>query len=110
MIRPEWVNILGLDYQIIYCTAASEVDIQGREACEGQIDFWTRTIRIYDDGARAEQDILRTLLHEVIHGIAEELKLKLSQDNQHDDLDRLSLALADMLTRNGWLRDELPKR
>ena len=95
------VNILGVEYSISYVDSPSEVDLFKRESLWGQIDYWTRTIRIYDNGLTAA-DIMQTLIHEVLHGIAEALKLKLRDEDQHDDLDLLSLALADVFSRNGW--------
>lgn len=104
MMKPKSVNILGVEYSITYVDSPSEVDIYKRQACWGQIDYWTRTIRIYDNG-RQEEDILHSVLHETLHGITEALKLELRKDEHHDELDLLALALADVLTRNGWLRD-----
>ena len=100
-MKPTSVNILGVDYSITYVDSPSDVDIYKRESAWGQIDYWTRSIRIYDNG-RSAQDIAHSLLHEVLHGIAEALKLSLRQADQHDDLDLLALALADVMHRNGW--------
>ena len=102
-MRPKTVNILGIVYTIDYKDAPSDVDIHRREAVWGQIDYWTRTIRIYD-GGRSDIDIWETILHETLHGIAEALKLKsLSAGDNHDDLGILALALTDVLFRNGWM-------
>jgi hypothetical protein len=101
--KPDAVVILGVRYAIIYADKPSEVDIFRRESLWGQIDHWTRTIRVYDK-ERATEDILHTILHEALHGIAQQLHLKsLDDKDHHDELDILSLALADMLMRNGWL-------
>ena len=102
-MRPEKVNIVGVKYTIEYKDKPSDVDIFRRKSLWGQIDFWTRTIRVYD-GGRSDSDIWETIFHEVLHGIAEALKLKsLGDDNNHDELSILALALADVLFRNGWL-------
>jgi len=77
-------------------------DIYKRDSLWGQIDYWTRTIRIYDNDRRLE-DIFHSLLHEVLHGISSALKLKLRDENMHDELDILSLALTDVIFRNGWI-------
>lgn len=105
-MRPTMVNIVGIEYTIEYKDKASDVDIHGREAIWGQIDYWTRTIRVYD-GGRSDTDIWETILHEVLHGIAEGLKLKsLADSDNHDDLGVLALALTDVLFRNGWMGSE----
>jgi hypothetical protein len=102
MMKPEHVNILGVEYAVTYVDKPSDVDLYKRESLWGQIDYWTRTIRVYDKD-RPRPDVFQTLLHEILHGIAEELKLVLSKDEYHDDLDILAIALTDVLFRNGWI-------
>lgn len=102
-MKPKIVNILGKEYAITYVTNPAEVDIYRRESLWGQIDFWTRTIRIYDLD-RTESDVWETVVHEVLHGIAEALNLKALQgEAQHDDLSILAVALTDVLIRNKWI-------
>lgn len=102
-MKPSKVNIVGIDYTIVYTDTPSDVDIFRRTSMWGQIDFWTRTIRIYD-GGRAEEDIMQSVFHEVLHGIADAMKLKnLQGDGHHDELDILALALVDVLYRNEWM-------
>jgi len=104
-MKPETVNILGKVYKIEYVDKPSDVDIYKRESLWGQIDFWTRTIRIYDNG-RTDADLWETLIHEVLHGIASELNLSsLEKDENHDELDCLGIALTDVLFRNGWIKE-----
>ena len=103
MNKPNSVNVLGVEYQITYVDRPSDVDIYKRASLWGQVDYWTRTIRIYDNG-RPIEDIWQTIFHEVIHCIANELKLKaMSKDDNHDELDVMALALTDVLFRNGWM-------
>jgi hypothetical protein len=106
-MKPEKVNILGIEYSIAYVDKPSEVDIYKRESLWGQIDYWTRTIRIYDN-ERPVADVFQAVLHEVLHGIAEALKLELNKPERHDELDLIALALADVFFRNGWLPSGLP--
>lgn len=103
-MKPSSVIILGRWYAIAYVDNPAEVDMYKRQSLWGQIDYWTRTIRIYDAG-RPIEDITETLLHEILHGIAEELHLKSFKNAaNHDELDLLALALSDVLFRNEWIR------
>lgn len=103
-MKPTEVNVLGVRYQVQYVTNPAEVDIYKRESLWGQCDYWTRTIRVYDN-ARPIEDIWQTLLHELLHAMAEGLHLKtLSDKANHDELDVPALALTDMLIRNDWLK------
>ena len=106
MDKPDKVNICGVEHTIEYCDNAAEVDIFKRDTMWGQIDYWTRTIRVYDNGQPIE-DIWETIIHEVIHGIEHALKLHCFEDSnreQTDDMMRFSVGLADTLIRNGWLK------
>lgn len=103
-MKPDTVNILGITYGITYVDKPSEVDIFKRNSLWGQIDYWTRTIRIYDNG-RADEDVWETVIHEVLHGIASELKLHAFDSNDnHDELGLVALALTDVLFRNDWIK------
>lgn len=100
------MNILGKEYKIEYSTKRCEVDPHGFECLWGQVELHSRTIRVYDCG-RETGDVLDIILHEAIHAIADELKIKLfDSDRGHDDLSILATALADTLTRNGWIRED----
>lgn len=102
-MRPENIYILGRNYKIEYVNNPAEVDIFKRESLWGQIDYWTRTIRVYDNG-RADFDVMETIIHEILHGIEVDLKLKCFKDDKgHEELGILAVALSDVLVRNNWL-------
>ncbi len=101
-MKPEQLCILGKVYKITYHTNPAEVDIFKRQSLWGQVDYWTRTIRVYDNG-RHISDIFETIIHEIIEAIKEELNIK-SLQNNHDDLELLSIGLADTLLRNGFVK------
>ena len=62
-----------------------------------------RSIRIYS--GVPDQEVLQTIIHEVLHAIHDDLQLDCFKEAAgHKDLDRVALAMADVLTRNGWLR------
>lgn len=71
---PTEIKIFDITYKITYTDKPSEVDIFKRDSLWGQIDYWTRTIRIYNDGLSIN-DIWQTIWHEVLHGICDKLKL-----------------------------------
>ena len=106
MFRPDKVNICGIEYSIEYVDNPVNVDLYKRDSMWGQIDSWTQSIRIYDNG-KNNAECMQSLIHEVLHGIADKLKLSsLQDDDNHDDLDVLSLALYDVFTRNEWFSFE----
>jgi len=102
MELPRRVVILGKPYTIEYVDNPAEVDTLKRKALWGQIDYWSRTIRVYKD-KRELEDVWETIIHEVLHGILTELQIKALRE-QEDDIALLSLGLTDTLIRNGWLR------
>ena len=105
-MKPKKVNILGVEYKVIYCDKPSDVDHMGRESLWGGMDPWTRIIRIYDNG-RPDEDIWQTIIHEVLHAIDDSLHLNIDKEDKGDErLDMLALALTDVLFRNKWIRNE----
>ena len=106
LLKPEKVNILGVEYQIEYVDNPAEVDRNKRESLWGQIDYWGRTIRVYVCD-RPEEDVFKTILHEILHGIETALKLKcFDGDRGHEEMDILAIALTDTLFRNGFIERE----
>lgn len=102
-MRPTSINILGKVYSVEYVDKPSDVDIYHRQSLWGQIDHWTHSIRVYDSGDNG-QEILDTILHEVLHGIVWALKMDDSKVDDETTVSLLAMALADVMTRNGWLR------
>ena len=103
-MKPESVNILGVKYTIEYVDRPSEVDYHKRESLWGQVDYWTRTIRIYDNG-RPLEDIWQTIWHEVLHSLAEALYIESLQGQENESkVDILATAISDTLFRNGWVK------
>lgn len=106
-MKPTEVTILGKRYSITYFDKPSEVDRNGRDSLWGQIDFWTNSIRIYDNKTTEEQ-LWETIFHEILHGIITELNIKgkidrTEKEGHEDIVSLLALALVDILFRNGWL-------
>ncbi len=106
-MKPDRVIILSKEYTITYLDNPAEVDLYKRRSLWGEVDLWTRTIRVYDNG-RTVADLWETILHEVIHALSEELHIPGLHGDCHEKeeaVDLLGLALADTLLRNGWLKE-----
>ena len=100
-MKPQSVNIFSKEYEIIYCDKTSDVDSEGRKALWGQLDSWTHTIRICAPDGFSDGEIWDSLIHEIIHAIKKDLKL----NDEEEKTGLLAMGLADVLLRNGWLKD-----
>lgn len=111
---PTSLEVGGITYKIEYVDSASDTDLERRESLWGQIDYWTRTIRILKKN-RTVKDIQHTVFHEMIHAISQQYKLNLENketavdkniatDDESSFIDVFSLILFDTLTRNGWIK------
>jgi len=100
-MKPETLNILGIPYKIRYVDKLTDVTKNDRTTgVIGEIDYVDKIISIYDNG-RSINDIWETIIHEVIHGIAESLYIKpLIGEENETAVDLLGLALSDFLFRN----------
>jgi len=108
--KPDKINILGHIYNIEYCDKASDVDIHKREALWGQVDYWTRTIRVYVN-SRTPEDISETIIHEIIEVLKEELCVdQLKGEDNHDAINLLAIGLNDTLIRNGFMNVREPEK
>jgi hypothetical protein len=105
-MKPDKINILGVDYSVTYVDKPSEVDIFHRHSYWGQVDYWTRSIRIFDKDVK-DEDLLHSIIHEVLHAVINALKIHQIEDNTdyEDIVDLLALGLADVLVRNSWLKE-----
>ena len=104
MNKPDRVNVLGIEYKVIYVDNPAEVDRDKRRSLWGQVDYWERVIRIYDNG-RPNEDVFQTLMHEILHAIDTALHLGVCDDDDGEDtIDLIALALTDVLFRNDWLK------
>jgi hypothetical protein len=106
MRLPRQVNVMGKIYRVEYTTGMVETDIDQRSAIWGQVDYHTRSIRVYRgtaDKPRQAGDVIETLLHEIIHAILQENKLLkdcLKDGVDENFTDTLGVVLADTLVRN----------
>lgn len=105
MNLPTQIKVIDMTYAIEYVDKPSDVDIYRREALWGQIDYWTRTIRVYHNN-RSEADLWQTLWHEIIHAICEKLHIS-TQDGllntNETAVDLLATAINAVLQDNSAL-------
>ena len=110
-MKPKRINIMGIEYTVRYVEKPSDVDLYGRESLWGQVDYWTRTIRVYDKGDRSDEDIWVSILHEILHAIGQQANLSMLKDKaNHEQLDLLGSILVDVFFRNGWIGDGVQKK
>lgn len=102
MTKPTNINILGTNYKILYFQNMLDVCPYKQEKLWGFIDYAHTQIRIYDNGQDIGQ-IYKTLWHEILHGIANDLNLDINKEENHNQLDTLAMAIADTLMRNDFL-------
>ena len=105
---------MGKLYRVEYTRDMVQTDVDKRNALWGQVDFHTRTIRVYigkGDRKRQPADLFETLLHEVIHAIMSDnqlLKDSLKDSVEEAFTDNLGNVLADTLLRNKLVTYEFP--
>ena len=102
MNLPAQVKILDVVYTIAYVDKPSEVDFQGRKSMWGQVDFWTRSIRVYA-ADRSQSDQRQTLWHEVLHALCEKLHVEVKEGELVDDektIDLLATGINTILMDN----------
>lgn len=75
MTFPNQIKVLDHYYKIEYCEKPSDVDIFKRESLWGQVDYWTRTIRVYKTQETPNEEILNTIIHEVLHILISGMKI-----------------------------------
>lgn len=101
MRRPNKVNVCGKVYRIEYTKKPIEHSDKS-VICMGEINYVDQVISVYDKD-RDVVDLWDTILHEVVHALIHELRIRSLQKN-HDDIDRLGVGLSDTLFRNGWMK------
>jgi len=97
---PKTVKIVDVVYTIEYCDKPSDVDIFKRDSLWGQIDFWTRTIRIFKRHDSTVQDVMHCIVHEILHGIVNQLRI--DQISKHADEEKIIDLLATGLNAVGF--------
>ncbi len=103
MELPTKIKILNIIYTVEYVDKPSDVDVHHRESLWGQVDYWTRSIRVFRNTLE-EQSVVYTLWHEIIHAISEMLRIemlakgKLTDDEKSVDL--LAIGISSVLLDN----------
>jgi hypothetical protein len=98
------VSILGVPYNVELVDRWRDVNHDDGDGSTlyGQIDYKGRSIRIMRD---CDEQLLRTLIHEVLHGIIASLKIRelIDDDGNHLEapIEQLSVGLATALESLG---------
>lgn len=96
---PTELNILSRIYKIEYFDSMTEVDAREEKIALGQVDLHNKVIRIYLQQGRFP-DILRELIHEILHVLVYELKIDFVDDREEKVIDNLAVGFMDLLIRN----------
>jgi len=107
MKLPKEIDILSTKYKIEYLDNTLDVDPDHREPMFGNIDFWSRTIRIYKKDLQTV-DVFKTLIHEIIHAVIEAARIsEISELEKYEDItDLLTVLLTDTFLRNKFIKLE----
>lgn len=101
---PTEVKVFDIPYKIEYVEKPSDVDLYKRESLWGQIDFWTRTIRIYKNDTRTVEDVWATIWHELIHAVIQQLNMRsldlITKEHEETICDFLSMGINSILLDN----------
>jgi hypothetical protein len=104
---PTEVKILDVVYSIEYVDNPADVDIHKRTALWGQVDYWTRSIRIYVND-RQLSSVWHTLWHEIVHAICQHLNIEADKSGDLADdekaVDLLATGINSVLHDNDWLK------
>lgn len=96
MVIPEKIKIGSSIYNVILTKDKLEVD--GNE-CFGYIDYNFHKIFLNEE-IQDRQGLEQTFLHEILHGIFNEIGL---QDKSEDEVDRISIGLLQVIRDNPYL-------
>jgi hypothetical protein len=103
---PTKVKVFDVVYKIEHLDKPSEVDLFKRESLWGQVDFWTRTIRIYHNN-RQVADVMQTVWHEILHAIASSLHIDNKINDDNDIIDLLATGINNVIVDNDWMKYDL---
>lgn len=78
----------------VYLDNPSKVDIFNRKSLWSQIDYWTHSIRIYRPDGRTDLEVWNTIIHEILHGIIDGLKIEEIQGLCNDEEEHVVHLLA----------------
>ena len=100
---PDQLNLFSTTWKIVYGDSPYDVG-DAKESSGplfGQCDYIGRTISIYR-GDRSVPDIWKTLFHEILHAVINEMGLHDIEDLESYEgvVDALSTAFVDIIVRN----------
>ena len=108
--KPDKISVMGVSYDIEYVSEMLDADIDRRRELLGQIDYNTRTIRLYSKNEKKPNGdgyTFHLLIHEMIHAIALNAGFNfLMGDEGEPIVDLFATVLADTLVRNDMVTKE----
>ena len=105
--KPKSINVMGVNYELEYVDNMIDADIDRRHELLGQIDYITRTIRLYtknEKKTKGDGYTFHLVMHEMLHAIAVNAGITpLMGDDGERYIDIMGTVLADSLVRNGMV-------
>lgn len=100
---PNSVNIFSKIYKIEYTDKIGLVDPEDADSLFGHVDMRHNKIRVYCPPDRSRADVWHTIIHEVVHVIADALSIDFKNDDEDRIIDIMALGISDFLFRNGLM-------
>ncbi len=103
---PTRVKIFDIEYTLEYVDKPSDVDLEGREGMWGQVDYWTRSIRILSPPGFQPADIWHSIWHEILHALANHLKITVAAGRLTEDegaINLLAIGINTIIRDNEWM-------
>jgi hypothetical protein len=104
-LLPQQIKVFDITYSITYCDVLGDVNADPNDDTElwGFISHKSKQIRVYR-GERPQDDVWKTLWHEILHAILERLNMDHAVD--HGVIDLLAMGINTVLIDNdmGYLR------
>ena len=102
---PEKIRIGGIEYQVTEVENLRE----GYQLLYGQIDYGSAEIRLSKTDGENHQFRCVTLIHEILHGIADHANLDIKKATTEQVIDTLAKGLYAVLQDNGGRLFDLSK-
>lgn len=93
---PEIVRIGSVDYKVLQ---SPDVIMLNHEECKGMIEYEQHVIKLNND-VQDLQGMEQTFLHEIVHGIVDDRKIKLPDADMERIVDDIAVGLHQIIRDN----------